>query len=55
MSPKPLTAQGRSDTLQEMNELIAYRLQVEEHLPSRLQVVAIRESWPATLLARLGA
>lgn len=27
-----------------MNELIAYRLRVEEELPSRLRVVSIRES-----------
>ena len=41
---KLLTVQGRSDTLQAMNELISYRLRVEEELPSRLQVVSIRES-----------
>jgi len=40
---KLLTVQGRSDTLQAMNELISYRLRVEEELPSRLQVVSIRE------------
>jgi hypothetical protein len=30
-------------TLQSMNELIAYRLQVEEQLPTSLKVVAIRK------------
>lgn len=41
--PPPLTAAQRLDTLERMNRLIKFRLQIEEQLPSALKVVDVKD------------